>query len=49
MEVKTFVPVGKTGEEANEWAKNSTYVNTWMLYDMGYATTSPDTIGFERP
>ena len=49
MEVKTFVPVGKTGAEANEWAKNSTYVNTWMLYDMGYATTSPDTIGFDRP
>lgn len=49
MEQKTFVPVGKTGEEANEWAETTTYINSWMLYDMGFTTTSPEEFGWPRP
>ncbi len=46
---KTFVPVGLSGEEANEWAKTSTSVNAWLLYDMGFTNTSPETLGIPRP
>lgn len=49
MEQKTFVPIGKSGEEGNKWAEDTTYINSWMLYDMGFTATSPETFGWAHP
>ena len=48
-EQKTFVPMGLTGQEANDWAKSTSYINSWMLYDMGFTSTSPETFGWPHP
>ena len=49
VEQKTFVPMGISGQEANDWAKSTSYINSWMLYDMGFTTTSPETFGWPHP
>lgn len=49
LESKTFVPVDLSGQEANDWAEQSTYTNAWLLYDMGFTTTSPETFGWPHP
>ena len=49
VEQKTFVPMGLTGQEANDWAQTTSYINSWMLYDMGFTTTSPETFGWPHP
>lgn len=49
VEQKTFVPVGLTGKDANDWAESTSYINSWMLYDMGFTTTSPETFGWAHP
>ena len=49
LEQKTMVPMGLTGDEANQWAETTTYVNAWMLYDMGFTSTSPEEFGWARP
>lgn len=49
MEQKTMVPLGKSGEDGNKWAEDTTYINSWMLYDMGFTATSPETFGWARP
>ncbi len=46
---KTFVPVGLTGKDANKWAENSSYTNSYLLFDMGFAKTDPATFGWPRP
>ena len=49
VEQKTFVPMGISGQEANDWAKSTSNINSWMLYDMGFTTTSPETFGWPHP
>lgn len=49
LDSKTFVPVALSGDDANDWAERTTYINSWMLYDMGFTTTSPETFGWPHP
>ena len=44
-----MVPLGKSGEDGNDWAEMTTYINSWMLYDMGFTSTSPETFGWAHP
>ena len=30
-------------------SEDTTYINSWMLYDMGFTATSPETFGWARP
>ncbi|MDR1519847.1 MAG: tripartite tricarboxylate transporter substrate binding protein [Planctomycetota bacterium] len=46
---KTFVPVGLTGKEADKWAEDSSYTNSYLLFDMGFAKTDPASFGWPRP
>lgn len=43
-----ILPMGISGEEANEFLDNWQRVSTWLLYDAGGAKVSPDTLGIER-
>lgn len=49
MEQKTMVPLGKSGQDGNDWAEMTTYINSWMLYDMGFTATSPEEFGWAHP
>lgn len=41
--------LGITGDAANEYMKYQQAVNSWLLYDSGNATVSPDSYGVSRP
>ena len=41
--------LGLTGEEANAYMKHQQAVNSWLLFDSGNSSVSPDTYGVERP
>ncbi len=41
--------LGITGDAANEYMKHQQAVNSWLLYDSGNSTVSPDSYGVPRP
>ena len=49
LKSKEFVPMSLKGDEANAWAESTTYTNAWLLYDMGFTSTSPEEFGWPRP
>lgn len=49
MKQKTFVLVGLMGKDAANWAETSTYVNSYLLYDMGFTKNNPADFGWPRP
>lgn len=49
LESKTFIPMSLKGDEANAWAESTTYTNSWLLYDMGFTSTSPEEFGWPHP
>lgn len=44
----SFIFVGKYGPDADAHAKESTSVNAYLLYDMGFTKTDPATVGIQR-
>ncbi len=48
-ESETYVHYGYTGEQAKEMMKDIESKLTWILYDMGQTTFSPEERGIERP
>ena len=40
--------VGKYGKDADEYAKESTSTNAYLLYDLGFAKIDPATFGIQR-
>lgn len=42
------IPLGLTGDEANEFMKRQQAVVSWMLYDVGATDTPPSEYGVER-
>jgi len=43
------IPIGLTGEEANEYMKGMQKITCWLLYDAGVTTVEPTEYGVERP
>jgi tripartite-type tricarboxylate transporter receptor subunit TctC len=41
--------LGLTGEAADEMAARQERVHSWVLYDLGLVTISPEDFGIERP
>jgi len=43
-----FSKVGKYGKEADEYAKMSTSINAYLLYDLGFSKNDPAKLGIQR-
>ena len=44
----SFIHVGIYGAEADAYARDSSSVNAYLLYDMGFANIDPATLGIQR-
>ncbi|MGI6687974.1 MAG: Bug family tripartite tricarboxylate transporter substrate binding protein [Christensenellales bacterium] len=50
LKTKEFSPLNLFGEEANKWAETTSYINAWMLYDLGFTQNNPkELLGWEHP
>jgi tripartite-type tricarboxylate transporter receptor subunit TctC len=43
-----FLFMGKVGADADAFAKQSTSVNAYLMYDLGFTKTNPATLGIQR-
>ncbi|WP_434310904.1 tripartite tricarboxylate transporter substrate binding protein [Hominifimenecus sp. rT4P-3] len=49
LEASGTIPIGLTGEEANEYMKSMQSITCWLLYDAGVTTVEPTEYGVPRP
>lgn len=49
LEASGTMPIGLTGDEANEYMKGMQSITCWLLYDAGVTTVEPTEYGVPRP